>query len=98
MTKKKPRYESRASSMAGSSTRLRSSAHPQGSSRLQTHRSHLRADARADRGPVAGAGEQAPTEGQFGTLTMRPAGLSNVAVKDLRTGEVTPVAFRPQRA
>jgi hypothetical protein len=23
---------------------------------------------------------------------------SNVAVKDLRTGEVTPVAFRPQRA
>jgi hypothetical protein len=23
---------------------------------------------------------------------------SNIAVKDLRTGEVTPVAFRPQRA
>ena len=49
---------------------------------------------------MAGFGEQAPTEGQLthGTLTMRRAGLSNVAVKDLRTGEVTPVAFRPQRA
>ena len=64
MTKKKPRYEF-ARLRWPDHPLGRDRAHPQGSSRLQTHRSHLRADARADRGPVAGAGEQAAAESQF---------------------------------